>query len=29
MRNAPIDFGDDTDDYLSRGFRDFLFPWKG
>lgn len=24
-----IDFGDARDDYLNRGFRDFLFPWKG
>ncbi len=24
-----IDFGDSQDDYLNRGFRDFLFPWKG
>jgi uncharacterized membrane protein YesL len=24
-----IDFGDAGDDYLNRGFRDFLFPWKG
>ncbi len=22
-------FQDDRDDYLNRGFRDFLFPWKG
>jgi len=22
-------FDEDTDDYLNRGFRDFLFPWKG
>jgi len=20
---------DEDDDYLNRGFRDFLFPWKG
>ncbi len=24
-----IDFHDEDDDYLNRGFRDFLFPWKG
>ena len=24
-----IDWHDDEDDYLNRGFRDFLFPWKG
>jgi uncharacterized membrane protein YesL len=29
QRKAPIDFKDEEDDYLSRGFRDFLFPWKG
>ncbi len=23
-----IDFGDDNDEYLCRGFRDLLFPWK-
>jgi hypothetical protein len=23
-----IDFGDDDDEYLCRGFRDLLFPWK-
>ena len=28
-RRPAIDFQDETDDYLSRGFRDFLFPWKG
>lgn len=26
---AKIDFRDAEDDYLNRGFRDFLFPWKG
>ena len=26
---AKIDFRDQEDDYLNRGFRDFLFPWKG
>lgn len=24
----PIDFNDAQDDYLNRGLRDFLFPWK-
>ncbi len=24
-----IDYNDEMDDYLNRGFRDFLFPWKG
>ncbi len=24
-----IDFKDEEDDYLNRGFRDFFFPWKG
>lgn len=28
-RKSAIDFGDEHDDYLNRGFRDFLFPWKG
>jgi len=26
-RAQPVD--DEEDDYLNRGFRDFLFPWKG
>jgi len=26
---VKIDFHDAEDDYLNRGFRDFLFPWKG
>ncbi|MCX5758027.1 MAG: hypothetical protein NTU83_05900 [Candidatus Hydrogenedentes bacterium] len=24
-----VEFGDEEDDYLNRGFRDALFPWKG
>ena len=28
-RDAPLVFDDENDDYLNRGFRDFLFPWKG
>lgn len=24
-----VDFGDEDDDYLNRGFRDMLYPWKG
>jgi len=24
-----MDYNDANDDYLNRGFRDFLFPWKG
>lgn len=27
-RKRPVDFGDAEDDYLNRGLRDFLFPWK-
>ncbi len=27
-KTVNIDFGDAEDDYLNRGFRDFLFPWK-
>lgn len=26
--NVRIDFGDEEDDYLNRGFRDMVFPWK-
>ena len=26
---GTIDWKDEEDDYLNRGFRDFLFPWKG
>ena len=26
---ARVAFGDEEDDYLNRGIRDFLFPWKG
>jgi len=26
---ARVAFGDEEDDYLNRGFRDLLFPWKG
>ena len=26
---ARVDFDDANDDYLNRGFRDLLFPWKG
>lgn len=26
---VKIDFREEEDDYLNRGFRDFLFPWKG
>ena len=30
LKGAPrVDYGDESDDYLSRGFRDLLFPWKG
>ncbi len=30
LAGAPrVDYGDENDDYLNRGFRDFLFPWKG
>lgn len=28
-QSGAIDFHDETDDYLNRGLRDFLFPWKG
>lgn len=28
-RGEGVMFDDDQDDYLNRGFRDFLFPWKG
>jgi uncharacterized membrane protein YesL len=28
-RRAPVIDDDEDDDYLNRGFRDFLFPWKG
>ena len=27
-KKIAIDFGDENDEYLCRGFRDFLFPWK-
>ncbi|MEA3365769.1 MAG: hypothetical protein U9Q79_09040 [Candidatus Hydrogenedentes bacterium] len=27
--NQPLYPPDEEDDYLNRGFRDFLFPWKG
>jgi hypothetical protein len=27
-KKIAIDFGDGNDEYLSRGLRDFLFPWK-
>jgi hypothetical protein len=27
--SPPPYLSDDEDDYLNRGFRDFLFPWKG
>ncbi len=27
-KSFQIDFGDDDDEYLCRGFRDLLFPWK-
>ena len=27
--DVQIDFGDEDDEYLCRGFRDLLFPWKG
>jgi hypothetical protein len=27
-KNIVIDFGDENDEYLCRGFRDLLFPWK-
>jgi len=29
QRRMKIDWKDEEDDYLNRGFRDFLFPWKG
>jgi hypothetical protein len=28
-RNGRLIFDDEKDDYLNRGLRDFLFPWKG
>jgi hypothetical protein len=30
-RHGPVrvDFDDANDDYLNRGFRDLIFPWKG
>lgn len=28
VKVADIDFGDDDDEYLCRGLRDLLFPWK-
>ncbi len=28
-RPVRVDFDDANDDYLNRGFRDMLFPWKG
>jgi len=27
-KSIAIDFGDENDEYLCRGFRDLLFPWK-
>ena len=27
-KKITIDFGDENDEYLCRGFRDLLFPWK-
>ncbi|MCK5862252.1 MAG: hypothetical protein KAH38_07195 [Candidatus Hydrogenedentes bacterium] len=27
-KSVTIDFGDEDDEYLCRGFRDLLFPWK-
>lgn len=29
IQKRTMDYNDETDDYLNRGFRDFLFPWKG
>jgi hypothetical protein len=29
FRNGRLEFDDERDDYLNRGFRDFIFPWKG
>jgi len=28
-RRDPLSADEEEDDYLNRGFRDFLFPWKG
>lgn len=29
LSKTAVDFGDEQDDYLNRGLRDALFPWKG